>query len=365
MPITDSDFYLSLISTDSVIEFPENKLSTFINRLARKITLSDQYEWLVGLYQIDHQKVVSDSSTEHHEDHVLTKTNVPKITKIPKKPSTTDEIVLQKTPDNNFILKSLEELISLMLKGSKNPNIYDVEYFKLYTNDDMIFKFNKTNEMSPNTSTQISFSVLDIVEDEEPTVSLLIPIQTYDTINEHYQNPTIKISTGKKYTGKQLIQKFLATIFEALHGFYSEEQLMSQHNFNLIQLHSFLSSRNKFMVKAAKKFVSIVQTERSVYGHNINKRDLKTVLPNFEMVYLDLIKPRFVGGGLNKIIYIFPIEFDSVVSQTPVNISYFSLNTKEFSEISIIILDENGNLVNIASGSFSTHVGLHFKKVLK
>lgn len=65
MPITDSDFYMSLMSSASSAEFPENKLSSFINRLARKITLSSQFDWVVGLYQVNHQKVVLDSSSSN------------------------------------------------------------------------------------------------------------------------------------------------------------------------------------------------------------------------------------------------------------------------------------------------------------
>lgn len=385
MPITDSDFYMSLMSSASSAEFPENKLSSFINRLARKITLSSQFDWVVGLYQVNHQKVVLDSSSSNsrsaasllrksapkkslNDENLLKKPSNPEgIGSIqpksaPKKPTNIDEIVFKVSPSRTSNMGA-DDFILNMLKESKSPNMYNSEYFKIYTSDETTFSYNKAIvERPPNTDKNIIFTVDDYIEDDsQTTFSVLIPIHSYDKINTGYKEPTIKIYINKVYTAKEIIEKFLSAIFQVFRGILSNSEIIEELGISEAKLQDYFAIRNKFLIKAAKHFVSVIEESK---GHSIRKREILPP-PSFEMIYLDIIQPRFVGESLNKVIYIFPLELDTIVNQTPAKISYFRLNTLEIGEVSIMILDEFGSLVNILSGSFSTHVGLHFKRILK
>lgn len=395
MPVTDSDFYLSLMSSDSSSEFPENKLSFFINRLARKIILSEQYDWLVGVYQINHQKVVSGPSnvmpkrsaskkdtnvdenflkntlnSDINENSELLNINVPKkmVTSaentLKKPPSSDDDEIVFKSPANNDLnMESVEDLASKMLKDSVNPNIYTAEYFKIYTSSESTFSYNYSSTRHPNTTTEITFSNLDDVIDKEPTISVVIPMHSYKNLSPLYKDPTLKISVEKSYTGKQLMEKFLFAMFKVLRGTLPQNMITATFGPLESDYAAYVNSRAQFLIKAARLFVSMIVKANDLHRHNIQKREVGKK-SNFEMIYLDIIQPRFFGGSLNKIVYTFPIELDIVVNQTPSKISYFRLNSREFSEISVILLDENGDLLNIQSGTFSTHVGLHFKRVL-
>lgn len=106
---------------------------------------------------------------------------------------------------------------------------------------------------------------------------------------------------------------------------------------------------------------SIRTDEPRELGLAVNNSDLNL---NYIYIYMDAIKPRYIGDIKSRYLKIIPklnthadiIKFDHV--------EYCSLEKGYIENISILLLDIEGEKINFIGGTSPTYVMLHFKKCI-
>lgn len=341
--IQEDDFTISLVSNGSMDLFPNNKLSTFTNRLASKCLLSRKFNWSVGLTRLAHSSIKQEDPSNPQIQTTLH-----------------DEVVFTSTSASAFRQPMREdEFIKLISVWLIDPYIYNEKYFERFSNAKK-FKFSDERTMTlpaPTSSTP---------NPPEPTEgSFLVRIFLKNLYGgssstpQKYADPIVEFFYGYKYTLSMIFEKLLAAIYKEFYGFETLASLMKKAKIDAKAAKLFEAARDKIIQTSITYFIKITNEELKTF-------EKLHVSDNFyEFVYIDIIEPRFLSDSLNRVIFIKNKIFNIPINESPTNIQYYKLNTYELTNINVAICDENANLLNLEAGYFNTHLDLHFKKTLK
>ena len=297
---THDNIYVTLLSNNS-INIYNNTSSTFTNLLTHPLNLDDN--WEVGLSDIFF--TLLDKYNRNNKDVIKRKRRNADV----------------QSPDHN---------VAKIAKNNNNNNKYaDIKlkfHELLEASDKSLFNNSKMNNAE------------SALINETPRESVLAQNDTTKTTSQALSNDTTKIN---KVVGVKVMDK-------------STNSNIDIHASEVSDENNILTSTNNILNKSL-----------SVFSDNINQYFLKSLLPDINeilFIYTDIIKPRHVGNKKIKCLKIFSVS--SLKSYIHFNrVEYFPLEYYNINDISIMIRDDEGNLISL-NNQIPVYCTLHFRKCI-
>jgi hypothetical protein len=326
-----NEHYVTLFSNSSADVFSSNTLTSFTNNLYPSLDLKPLGKWKVGLTDISHSLILD--SKYIGED---------------------DKIKFPETMNQHGVI-DFSKFIFYCMMFAKNHSIYTKSYFNEFINVNLLQDF-PLNFMNFKTS----------INDHKKIFKVLIA--EIKTTENDIIKMEVDYDTSITYSMHQIIFKI----------FMKLEEILLDNRDKLLTECEYFNQATCVQLYNTFKFPYAVDNKemRSFYLHNIaiNIIDMiekiqhnfyKNKSPkhaNYMFIYSDVISPRHIGQNFANILHICPIkEFDNQYTAIK-NVQYYNVNKDIISDISIKIVDENGESMSFKSGFFPTAVTLHFKK---
>lgn len=360
----DSEFSIHLFSNASLQNYPENTLSRFSVDLARPLYLGDN-QYKVALSEIFVPPGFPLESTLSYRDCIVYEDV---------------DYATFYTPDN------FEAFINVTMRMcALDPTIYDRSYFRHYTDPNILFHPNTIRLTHPDDVTSFAdtdikkyfnLNISDLFDykssNAEETPSAYLPPVRSDKFQNYFQASSVTIALRRRYTLKQVlwtcIEKILTKtrmetftkapvanpLFAELKGqnptveaFEKKLQFITNHSRELIR---------RFIAR----FVSIVEKVRETV---MIERSLKAVrYEKYLIVYCDICADRLFAGTRAKILSVFDYDAKRDFSVKLSQLDYSRVDRAVVHTISILLLDEHGEQLNLQPSQVPTHVCLKLKR---
>lgn len=311
-----SEYYVTLLSSDS-INFYENSLSSFTNQLNPPLELHPLGKWRVGILEIFHSFILNNPFNSA-EDHIKFDENI--------------------KHHGSF---NMEKLIFYTVMFAKQRELYTPSYFHSFLDEENL-KDILTNEVFSDCA-QKNFEV----KNGETTLEIHLEFENEDVTPENFLLFTSKIDLSKIYTMKDILYAILLGYNTAFEETYKNHQNIREKR-----------------ARKLKGYVDFFVDRIQHYSKRLLKKSSNNYNSNFMILYTDIISPRNFGEQYLNVLQMIPLR-EAASENTPIkNIQYFTVNSTCLSNISIKIVDENGNPTAFENSYSPTVVTLHFRKEL-
>jgi hypothetical protein len=267
-----------------------------------------------------------------------------------------DKIKFVETMNLHGVL-NLNNFIFYSMMFAKNPSIYTKSYFNEFIDANLLkdfpanFENFKTDINEKNTIFKVLFAELK-------------------TIDNNVVKVEVDFDSKITYTMHQILFKIFLKFEEILTSKTEAFSLncennkgtscdQNNHTFDFIYNVNNKEMRAYYLYNIGVNIIDIIEKVQNKLYKNKSPRYV-----NYMFIYTDVILPRHVGENFNNVLHICPIkEFDNQYNAIK-NVQYYNVNKDTISNITIKILDENGENISFKSGFFPTSVTLHFRKII-
>lgn len=301
----ENDFYISLLSSNSMKYYPDNTLSSFTNHLASPCNL-DGSNWKVGVTEIAFNSYYRDSIYKHSVGKRSADAQKTKLYNVPPNPKS--NLTTRTTPLMNMQPVSLQPFNPILTKIQEENEMIVMQGESQSTpNGSFTPVMYLPKALSPLPDTVVK----QIVDNEKDTSAVGSSL----------------ISNSKK-TKKIHLQQ--------------EQQLQTPNEIESFDIPPPISTENK--------------NDLLLY---VNRQ---TTNLNYMYVYTDIIKPRYIGDIKSRYLRVIPkLETHAEVIKFD-HIEYCAVEKGYIENLSILILNTEGEKINFIGGTSPTYVMLHFVK---
>lgn len=312
MPTRQNSFFVTLTSNTSLDLYPKNTLSRFTTKLPITLDFKNNHydEWSVGIVKFCCTKI----------EGKIKPSSVPRIVFIDVNKEIADQTIVP------------------VMVSIKKPNTY-------------VFEINEILKIHPELLELINMKkFFDRYTDDD----VILPIQSFgkNTISVLVEKRKCLLTVDKEYSMRNLFDTLLAQISK-------DERTSVVESLKKSAKTPLKTLDNKNTV-AIKRIAKVIQPETEdtpseEYG-----------IPNYMCIYCDMVQPQMFGNVMARGMLMHPVkyqkQYDSYQNCDIVNVQYLPIENSRITDISILIVDENGEQINFKRDSFSTMVVLHFRK---
>lgn len=317
------DFYVTLFSTSSQHDYPENTKTRFTCALPQPINLKGT--WEVGLVQFFHDKIIG---TKNKLDNPII-------------------FETSEMDHANFIH---------VLKSKVNPLLCTSDYWKDFMDPNYYVSSNSVSIWQDFDSKLSRFKTND--ETVMTMRNVFTPKDEISFKKIKAENMTIKLERNKTY------KSILYVLKDYLHGYIDsynkEKEKLEKSKAADIQgsIDALTKSMEKFLYIKAMEIIKPLEAE-----------SIKTTVhgSHFVLIYTDIIKHHIVGGSNSKVLYMSDRGANANEPVVVTNVQYYPLEKEYINDISVLIANDQGEQLVFGQSNPSkpTCLVLHFRKTYK
>lgn len=127
---------------------------------------------------------------------------------------------------------------------------------------------------------------------------------------------------------------------------------------------------NTLVHRVITRFVELVQKEREKISEeqvkfNVSNRtfDQASKPYRFCFVYTDFIQPQYTGSIRSRVLAAFPLNTDEKAFESNESLTFVKVESRVIKSITINILNEFAEPIQLPDSNFSTYVCLYFRKI--
>lgn len=354
----ESEFSIHLFSNSSLQNYPDNSLTRFSVDLATPLYLG------VNRYKV-----------------ALSEIFVPPGFPIENTLSSRDCIIYE---DVNYEGNDFAAFIDTTLRlCTMDVTIYDRSYFRHYLDPSVVFHPHTLHLTHPDDVTAFAdgetkkYFKLDIIDlvtgivSEAP--SDYIPSVRSAEFVEYFKNSSVTVALRRRYTLKQLLWTCIDKILSktrmesyvkppANNPLFGELKLKYPKKDDYEARLLFVRSKSHTLMRRfIERFVSAVETTRLAI---MTERSLQAArLEKYLIVYCDICSDRLFSGTRAKILSLFDYDAKRDFSVKLSQLDYSRVDRAVVHTISILLMDEYGEQLNLQESMVPTHVCLKLKRI--
>lgn len=352
---------IHLFSSSSLDIYPNNKLASFTCKLENPLRLNPNDKYQVALTEIHFPDLFESNNEMIGKDSIIFGTK--------NYPSPNDDLGLK---------KCLDIILSF---NTTDPSIYNLDYFAPFLDENLIFNKNTLEKSSlskygissplPSNfelSSPFDLRLADLLDTKRgETSELFIPDVHVEEISYFFEEGQMNFPLNIELTMNEILYSFIYKIYKKMSIHARKAEIQEKYYKDLLkkenpeQLHKMYREKvNKLIHRFIKFFVA---TTIEICEKMLKDKPQQKLFTNndYILVFCDACVNSLIGNSSAKVLRVLDrkqIKSSGFIS----NPSYITVDKTIIQDISIILTNLEGSLIQFSPSFTPTHVCLRFRK---